>query len=37
MIPLQESVNAAAVDVGGWVIFLGGLVATAAWYAYLTR
>jgi hypothetical protein len=36
-LPLQETVNAAAVDAAGWVVGIGSLALVVGWLAYLYR
>ena len=36
-LPLQEMVNAGAVDAAGWVVGVASLALTAGWLAYLYR
>jgi hypothetical protein len=36
-LPLQEGVQAGAVDLAGWIVGVGGLLAVVLWLAYLLR
>jgi hypothetical protein len=36
-LPLQETVNAGAVDAAGWVVGIGSLALVVGWLAYLYR
>lgn len=36
-LPLQETVNAGAIDAGSWVVCIASLAVTAGWLAYLYR
>jgi hypothetical protein len=37
MIPLQESVNVAAIDGSGWLVLVASLAFVVGWLVYLTR
>ncbi len=37
MIPLQQGVDAIAINTAGWAMLIGGLLVTAAWLAKLYR
>jgi hypothetical protein len=36
-LPLQETVNAGAVDAAGWVVGIGSLALVVGWLAHLYR
>jgi hypothetical protein len=37
LLPLQETVNAGAVDAAGWVVGIASLALVLGWLAYLYR
>lgn len=37
LLPLQETVNAGAIDAAGWVVGLASLAFVVGWLAYLYR